>query len=294
MLRRAAQASGERRQISAASRFSNSAVADALRAAGVHVLRTNLANAAALAALPEAPNVIFMAGHKFGTTDEPWRTWGTNAVIPTLVAERFRSARIVAFSTGNVYPLGPLRRGGAREEDALTPQGEYAWSCVARERVLEHASRLHGTRISLVRLNYAVDLRYGVLVDLAQRIIAGQRIDLAMGYVNVIWQGDANAQAIRSLPLAAAPPFVVNVTGSDIVSVRAAALELGRLLGREPLFAGEEANDALLSSTQRAQQLFGPPSVSTATLIEWVADWLSGGGRTLGKATHYDERGGRF
>ncbi len=294
MLRRAADVAGDKRQVLAASRFSDGAAAEQLAASGVVVLRSNLGDAAALNALPNVPNVIFMAGYKFGTSDEPWRTWGTNAALPTLVAERFRAARLVAFSTGNVYAIGPVRHGGAREDDALNPQGEYAWSCVARERVLEHASRTHGTPMSIVRLNYAVDLRYGVLVDLAQRILTGSPIDLAMGYVNVIWQGDANAQAIQSLARAASPPFVINVTGNDVVSVRAAALELGRLLSREPRFTGHEAGDALLSSTARAQELFGPPTVSSATLIEWAADWAARGGRTLGKATHYEERGGRY
>jgi nucleoside-diphosphate-sugar epimerase len=294
MLRRAVDLAGDRRAVIAAARFSDAGIVAQLEARGIVVARTNLSDTAALAALPNVPNVIYMAGFKFGTMGEPWRTWGTNVAIPTLVAERFRNARIVAFSTGNVYPLGPVRRGGSREDDPLTPHGEYAWSCVARERVLEHASRTHGTRISVVRLNYAVDLRYGVLVDLAQHILTGEPIDLSMGYVNVIWQGDANAQAIQSLPLASSPPFVVNVTGSDVVSVRAAAQELGRLMNREPRFTGQEASDALLSSTTRAQELFGPPSVTTAMLIEWVADWVTRGGRMLGKATHYEERGGRY
>ena len=294
MLRRAADAGASTRQIIAVSRFSEPSVAAGLAANGVLVQHANLGDPAALGALPDAPNVIFMAGYKFGTSDEPWRTWGTNAAIPAFVAARFRDARIVAFSTGNVYPLGPVQRGGSREDDPLSPQGEYAWACVARERVLENASRTEGTKLSLVRLNYAVDLRYGVLVDIAQRVAAGEPIDVSMGYVNVIWQGDANAQAIRALPLAASPPFVVNVTGSDTLSIRAAALELGRLLRREPQLVGREASDALLSSTTRAQELFGPPSVSTSTLIEWVAEWMIRGGRTLGKATHFEERGGRY
>jgi nucleoside-diphosphate-sugar epimerase len=294
MLRRAADAASSTRQIIAVSRFSDPRIAERLAADGIMVQHSNLNDPTALAALPDAPNVIFMAGYKFGTSDEPWRTWGTNAAIPAFVAERFREARIVAFSTGNVYPLGPVQRGGSRESDALTPQGEYAWACVARERVLENASRTQGTKLSLVRLNYAVDLRYGVLVDVAQRIVDGQPIDVSMGYVNVIWQGDANAQAIQTLPLAASPPFVINVTGSDALSVRDAALELGRLLHREPELVGREAHDALLSSTSRAQELFGPPSVGTATLIEWVAEWMRRGGRTLGKATHFEERGGRY
>jgi nucleoside-diphosphate-sugar epimerase len=294
MLRRAADAAASKCQIIAVSRFSEPSVAAGLAANGVVVQHANLSDPAALGALPDAPNVIFMAGYKFGTSDEPWRTWGTNAAIPAFVAARFRDARIVAFSTGNVYPLGPVQRGGSHEDDALSPQGEYAWACVARERVLENASRTEGTKLSLVRLNYAVDLRYGILVDIAQRIAAGEPIDVSMGYVNVIWQGDANAQAIQALPLAASPPFVVNITGSDTLSVRAAALELGRLLRRDPEFVGREAPDALLSATTRAQELFGPPSVSTATLIEWVAEWMLRGGRTLGKATHFEERGGRY
>ena len=294
MLRRAADLAGSDRQVIAVSRFSEPALAQQLASRGIVVQRMNVGDAAALATLPNAPNVVLMTGYKFGTSDEPWRTWGTNATIPAFVATRFRESRIVAFSTGNVYPLGPVWRGGSREDDPLTPQGEYAWACVARERVLEHASRTNGTRMSIVRLNYAVDLRYGVLVDLARRVLAGEAIDLSMGYANVIWQGDANAHAIQSLALAASPPFVVNVTGSDIVSIRAAALELGRLLNREPHFVSQEEPDALLSSTARAQEAFGPPSVTTPLLIEWVADWVSRGGRILGKATHYEERGGRF
>lgn len=294
MLRRGADAAGGARRIIAVSRFSDERQAERLRAAGVAVERCDLNDADALRALPEAPNVILMTGHKFGTGDAPWRTWQTNAALPALAAARYRASRIVAFSTGNVYAMDRVRRGGAREEDALEPAGEYGWSCVARERVLEYACRERGTPISIVRLNYAVDLRYGVLVDLAQRIVDGEPIDLRMGYVNVIWQGDANAQAIQSLPLAASPPFVVNVTGSDIVSVRAAALELGRLLDREPKFSGRESEDALLSNTTRSQELFGLPMVDTTTLIGWVGDWVRRGGRLLGKATHFEERGGRY
>lgn len=294
MVRRAADLAGGKRQVTAVSRFSESDVAERMERDGILVRRCDLSDPAALAALPDAPNVVLMAGYKFGTSAEPWRTWGTNAVIPALVAARFREARIVAFSTGNVYALGPVMRGGSREEDALTPQGEYAWASVARERVLEHASRTTGTRVGIVRLNYAVDLRYGVLVDLAQQLLAGTPIDVSMGHVNVIWQGDANAQAIHALPLAASPPFVVNVTGAEIVSIRAAARELGRLMDREPRFVGRESSDALLSSTARAQQLFGAPRVAAATLIEWVAEWVGRGGRLLGKPTHYEERGGRY
>ncbi|MGQ0539862.1 MAG: NAD-dependent epimerase/dehydratase family protein [Gemmatimonadaceae bacterium] len=294
MLRCAADITGDTRRVVAVSRFSDAAAGRALEAAGVLVVRADLDDPAAVAALPETPNVILMAGQKFGTSDAPWRTWGTNVTLSALVAARFARSRILAFSSGNVYPLTPVASGGSREDASLGPSGEYAWACVGRERVLEHASRVRGTPVAIVRLNYAVDLRYGVLVDVAQHVLAGSPIDLGMGYVNVIWQGDANAQALQALALASSPPFIVNVTGTDVLSIREAALELGRLLGREPRFEGRERPDALLSDTRRAQELFAAPSVSTATLIDWVAEWLGSGGRTLGKPTHFEERGGRF
>jgi hypothetical protein len=211
-----------------------------------------------------------------------------------MVAERYARSRIVAFSTGNVYPLTPATGRGSRESDALTPIGEYANSCVGRERVLEHVSRTHATPMAIIRLNYAVDLRYGVLVDIAHHILGGEPVRLDMGYVNVIWQGDANAQAIRSLPLAESPPIAINVTGPERLSVRATATRLGELLGRAPQFEGTEAPDALLSDTTLAQSLFGPPTVPADTLIEWVANWVARGGTRLGKATKFEVRDGRF
>jgi len=213
---------------------------------------------------------------------------------PSLICRKYRQSRIVAFSTGNVYPLGPVHRGGSHEGDALSPQGEYAWACVARERVLENASRTEGTKLSLVRLNYAVDLRYGVLVDIAQHIAAGEPIDVSMGYVNVIWQGDANAQAIRALTLASSPPLAINVTGPERLSVRETAKRLGTLLGTAPRLEGSEARDALLSDTSLAQSLFGLPTVSSDVLIDWVASWVARGGTRLGKATKFEVRDGRF
>jgi nucleoside-diphosphate-sugar epimerase len=218
----------------------------------------------------------------------------TNTVVPALVADRYRASRIVALSTGNVYPLTPLRRGGSREDDAPAPIGEYAWSCLGRERVLEHASRTRGTPMAIVRLNYAVDLRYGVLVDLALKVMNGVPVDVRMGAVNVIWQGDAAAQVVQCLPEASIPPFVVNVTGPEVLSVRNVAHEFGRLFGRDPVFTGSEAGDALLSNTARAQSLWGPPSVSAARLIHWVADWVMHGGVTLGRPTHFEQREGSF
>jgi dTDP-4-dehydrorhamnose reductase len=294
MVRRAANSLDDGRTVTAVSRFSSSEAAARLEHAGIRVLRAELADREAIAQLPDAANVIYMAGQKFGTRDLPSLTWAVNTLAPAMVAERYASSRIVAFSTGNVYPLSPVTGAGSRETDALTPIGEYANSCVGRERVLEHVSRTRMTPIAIIRLNYAVDLRYGVLVDIAHKVAAGDPVSVDMGYVNVIWQGDANAQAIRALTVATTPPRAINVTGPERLSVRDVASRLGRLLGATPRFEGTEAPDALLSDTTLARSLFGPPTVSTDTLIEWVASWVARGGTRLGKATKFEVRDGRF
>lgn len=294
MLRRAANALGDGRRIHAVSRWGNAADATRLKAMGVDVVRADLLDPEAFETLPEAPNVVYMAGQKFGTRDAPALTWMTNTVVPAYAARRYRGARIVAFSTGNVYALSPVAGNGSREGDPLSPVGEYAASCVGRERVFEDAAARWETRVAIIRLNYAVDLRYGVLVDLARRILDDQPIDLAMGYVNCIWQGDANAMAICALPHASAPPCALNVTGPERLAVRDLASALGRHLGRDARFTGEPAADALLSDTRRAQDLFGLPDVDAATLTAWVASWLKGGGRTLGKPTKFERRDGTF
>ena len=294
MLRRAADALGDGRRVVAVSRFSSAAAKARLADAGIETVRADLADGEALAALPDAPNVVYMAGQKFGTSDMPSRTWWTNTIVPASVAVRYAGARLVAFSTGNVYPLSPTTGTGSREDDALTPVGEYANSAVGRERVLEYVSRTRGTPLAIVRLNYAVDLRYGVLVDVARKVWDGVPIDVRMGYANVIWQGDANAQAIRCLPLAASPPLVVNVTGPEHLSIRAVAERFAARFGRPARVTGTEAPDALLSDTSRARALFGPPAISTDTLVDWVASWIERGGALLGKPTHFEERGGRY
>ena len=294
MIRRAADSIGNRSRVIAVSRFSSDSAARHLEIAGIEIARADLSNRDEIAQLPDAPNVIYMAGQKFGTRDLPSRTWAVNTLVPAMVAERYASSRIVAFSTGNVYPMSPASSGGSRETDMLTPLGEYANSCVGRERVLEHMSRTHGTPLSIIRLNYAVDLRYGVIVDIAHKIMAGEPVRLEMGFVNVIWQGDANAQAIASLAHAASPPFVVNVTGPERLAVRDVATQLGALLGRPVVFEGSPAPDALLSDTSLAQSLFGQPTVSTDTLIGWVADWVGRGGTKLGKETKFEVRDGRY
>jgi nucleoside-diphosphate-sugar epimerase len=294
MAKRAIDALGRHDRVIAASRFSSATAEHSLRAAGIETVRCDLLDRKAVAALPDAPNVIFMAGQKFGTRDAPSSTWAMNVVLPSIAAERYADSRIVAFSTGNVYALSPVRGGGARESDAPAPVGEYAMSCLGRERVFEDAAARRGTPIVIVRLNYAVDLRYGVLVDIASRLMRGEAIDLRMGHVNVIWQGDANDWALRCLAHASVPPFVVNVTGRETLAVRALATRLGELLERRRVFSGAEASDALLSNASLAHTMFGAPSVSSDTLLEWVASWLRSGNPLLGKPTHFEERTGAF
>ena len=294
MAKRALVALGRSDRVIAVSRFSSSQAERSLNDSGVDTIRANLLDRESVAVLPEAPNVIFMAGQKFGTRDAPSSTWAMNVVLPAIAAERFADARIVAFSTGNVYPLTPARDGGSREGDALAPVGEYAMSCLGRERVFEDASVRRGTRVAIVRLNYAVDLRYGVLVDIASRVLRGEPIDLRMGHVNVIWQSDANDWALRCLGHASTPPFVVNVTGRETLAVRALATRLGELLGRAPAFTGTEAPDALLSNASLAHSIFGEPSVTTQELLARVAEWVRAGQPLLGKPTHFEERTGAF
>jgi nucleoside-diphosphate-sugar epimerase len=294
--RAASTADGEsrRRRVIAVSRFTSAEVPRELERHGVETIQCDLLDRVAVERLPDAGNVVFMAGQKFGTSDAPARTWMMNVVVPAHCARRYATARIVAFSTGNVYPLVPVQSGGATETTEPNPVGEYASSCLGRERVFEfHAATLR-TRVVIVRLNYAIDLRYGVLTDLAQRVINGQTIPLAMGHVNIIWQGDANRAALELLPAAAAPAVVVNVSGSDTLSVRALATELAKRLGRQPRFEGSEAPDALLSDTSRFRRELGEPEMPVATMLDWVAEWVREGRPVLGKPTRFEARDGSF
>lgn len=244
--------------------------------------------------LPDAENIIFMAGLKFGTRDRPEMAWAMNTVAPAYAAERFAGARQVIFSTGCVYPWVPFDGGGSREEDQLEPVGDYANSCVGRERVFTWFARKHNTPLAIYRLNYAVDLRYGALVDVAARVWNGEPVDVTMGYVNVIWQGDANDRALRCFEHASAEPFVVNVTGPEVISIRASATRFGEWFNRPAAIVGREAPTALLSNVSRASALFGPPSVPADRLERWVASWMLRGGRTLGKPTHFERFDGKF
>ncbi len=290
---RATREAARPRRVIAAARFSDSSLPAQLSGHGVEPVHCDLFDTDQVSRLPEAANIIYMAGQKFGTTEDSSRTWAINAFLPGVAAARFPRARIVAFSTGNVYPLWPTSSEGPTETDPTGPIGEYAQSALARERVFEHFSRSNGTRIAVLRLNYAVEPRYGVLRDIADRIRAHGPVDLGMGMVNLIWQRDANAIALSSLAHAASPPFILNLTG-PAVSVRRIAAEFGQRWHVEPAFAGAESGTTLLSNAARCAHLFGPPPVDVGEMIALVAEWVERGGKSLGKPTHFETRDGAF
>jgi nucleoside-diphosphate-sugar epimerase len=291
---RSFRASGNRSRVIAVARFGDAALRRALEDEGIDTLGLDLMEPAQLAALPEAPHVMYMVGQKFGTTGDEARTWGVNAWLPGAVAQRYAQSRIVAFSTGNVYPLTPTGRNGPRESDPTGPVGEYAMSALARERVLEYFSRTNGTPMAILRLNYAIEPRYGVLRDIADRVREGRPLDLGMGWVNVIWQRDANAIALRAFGSCASPPLVLNVTGRPASSVRWLAERFGIRWGVTPTFVGTEAPTALLSDASRMEARFGAPAVGINEMIARVAEWVERGGRSLDKPTHFTSREGRF
>ena len=290
---RASRASGRSRRVFAAARFSDPSLPVALASTGVEVITCDLFDPSNVASLHEAENIIYMVGQKFGTTGEADRTWAVNAYLPGVVATRFPRARIVAFSTGNVYPLWPMESAGPTEADATGPIGDYAMSALARERVFEHFSRRNLTPMVLLRLNYAVEPRYGVVRDIAERVWRREPVDVSMGRVNLIWQRDANAVALQSLAHCESPPRVLNLTGPS-VDVRWIATELGRRWDIEPLFTGRESQTALLSNAAECERRFGPLPVSIGTMLERVALWVQQGGRSLGKPTHFETRDGAF
>jgi nucleoside-diphosphate-sugar epimerase len=277
------------------ARFSEPGVREALARSGVEAVSADLLDRNALERLPRAANVVFMAGRKFGATGDVPLTWAMNVQVPAMVAEVFRASRIVAFSTGCVYPFVPVGSGGATEDvDPVPPPGDYATSCVGRERMFEYFSAQHGTPGRLFRLNYAIDMRYGVLHDVARKVRDGEVIDLAMGHVNVIWQGDANTVALRCLAHATKPTTPINVTGPETIEVSWLAGEFGKLLGKKPQLTGTPAPTGWLNNAGRMVKEFGPPSVPLAKMIEWTADWLGRDMATLNKPTHYEVRDGKY
>ena len=282
------------RRIIGVARFSEPGVENWLKARGIETIHCDLLDEAAIKALPNAPNVVFMAGRKFGAEGDLSLTWAMNAHVPALVAQAFPNSRIVAFSTGCVYPFVDVNGKGADESLAPNPPGEYAQSCVGRERMFEYFSRRFNTPGRLFRLNYAIDMRYGVLHDIASKVLQGKPIDVSLGHVNFIWQGDAAAQALRCLAHCDRPTSPINVSGHEILSVRGLAAKFGARFGHEPVITGKEEPTAWLTNTAQAVKLFGLPIVDTEQLIKWTADWVSRSMPSLGKPTKYEVRDGRY
>lgn len=294
MAKRASDEAGVARRVIGVSRFGNDTIVRQLQTHGIETIRGDLLDAAFVDSLPPAPNVVYMAGLKFGTTGNEPLCWAMNTWLPSLVCRKFIRSRIVAFSTGNVYGPVPIERGGSVESDEPNPVGEYAMSCLGRERIFQFFSQSRQTPLAILRLNYACELRYGVLVDLAARIYAGQPIDVSVGHVNVIWQGTANAHALCALADAASPAKILNVAGPETLSVRGICRQIAQQLNATAQFTGEESGRALLSNASRANGRYGPGEVSAAQLADWIAAWISSDGETLGKPTHFEVSDGRF
>ena len=292
--KRAIDHAGIAKKVIGVSRFSTPGVQEGLHEAGIETITADLLSEDCLQNLPDTQNVILMAGRKFGSTGNESLTWAMNSYMPGRVAEKFQTSRLVVFSTGNVYPLTPVSHGGATESAPVAPIGEYAQSCLSRERICTYFSSRFGTPMAILRLNYAIDLRYGILLDIAEKVYAEEVISLQMGSVNVIWQGDANAIALRAFAHCQSPPLVLNVTGPETVSIRYLASCFSTLFNKPPRFEGEETATVLLSNASRCHQLFGYPRISLGQMIEWVAEWVRIGGTTLRKPTHFEVRDGKF
>jgi hypothetical protein len=291
---RAIKEAGINKKVIGVSRFSEPGLKEELESFDVETISIDLLNDAELQSLPEVDNVIYMAGKKFGTTGQEHATWAMNTYLPGRVGEKFRNSKIVVFSSGNIYPFMPIGSGGADENVAPDPKGEYAQSCLGRERVFQYASHRHKTPLLIYRLNYAVDLRYGNLLEIAQMVNEEREIDLTSGHMNVIWQGDANEIALRSLSICEYPAKILNVTGPETISIRWAAEEFGKLLNKKPRFVNAEAADTLLNNAGQCHRIFGYPGVSLREMIELTAHWVSIGGETHNKPTHFQVRSGKF
>jgi nucleoside-diphosphate-sugar epimerase len=295
MARRALTAAGKHSRVIAVSRFTNSKVAHNLTTHGIETISGDLFDPEFVSNLPDAENILYLVGMKFGTAADAARTWASNTYIAGLVADRFRTSRIIALSTGNVYGLVPVDHGhGATEQSPLVPDGEYAASAIGRERIFEYFSHTHGTHTAIIRLNYATELHYGVLIDLAQKVFSNEPISLATGYFNTIWQRDACDLILRTFEHATSPPLVLNIAGLERLSVRTVCEHFGKLLGREPTFVGTESATALLSDAHFSRHLLGPPPTSVEQIIEWTANWIGHGGEVWNWPTHFEVRDGKF
>lgn len=294
MAKRAFNEAGNKGRVIGVARFSQSGLEEKLRSWSIDTVRCDLLDPEQAARLPEAAHVVSMSGMKFGSSGQASLTWAMNCLVPVHVCRRYRGAKMVAFSTGNVYGLTPVHLGGSREEDELRPFGEYSTSALGRERMYEYGSTTYQVPMVLLRLNYAVEMRYGVLVDLAQQVWHGQEIDVSMGHLNAVWQGDANAMALCAFEQASLSPTVLNLAGPETLSVRRLAVELGRLLDKPVKLTGQEASDAFLSNAQKSHRLFGYPRVSVQQMLEWIADWTRREMPLLGKPTKFQVRDGRF
>lgn len=291
---RAVEASGVERHITAVSTFSQAGVREQLEARGIATHQADLLAPGAIDALPEAENVMYMVGRKFGSTGAEWNTWATNVLAAGLAGRKYSRSRVVAFSSGNIYPFVPIDSGGASESTSPEPVGEYAMSGLGRERMWDYASHEYGARVLHYRLNYAVELRYGVVLDVANKVWNGEAIDVTTGYANCVWQGYANSVALQCFALASSPPAILNVTGLERISIRDLATRMGELLGKKPNITGTEAPTALLSNATKCHELFGAPDISIDVYCAWIAHWIKAGGKTLAKPTRFETRDGKF
>lgn len=294
MLRKAIDRSGSRARLTAVSRFGSVNDREPFEARGVAIQTCDLCKPEDLESLEPVGNVIFLAGAKFGTAGQPGLLRRMNVEMPQMVANHFSNSQITAFSTGCVYSFVPVDSPGSSEDSETNPVGEYAQSCLGRERAFRRSAMEFGSRLALIRLNYAVEFRYGVLVDIAQRVLRGDPIDVTMGHVNLIWQRDAVAHALLSHELASTAPFIINVTGPSVHRVRDLALRFGEIFGRAPVIVGQEADTAWLNDATRSHRIFGEPETSLEQMIDWVAAWQTQGLQTLGKPTGYEKRDGNF
>ncbi len=294
MAKRACEQAGIRKRIIGVSRFSSIVSKDLLEKYDIETISGDLLDRNFLKDLPQVENVFFLAGMKFGSTENQPLTWVMNVYLPALVAEKYHDSKIVAYSTGNIYPYVSVKSGGCTEQDAPEPVGEYGQSTLGRERMFEYGSNKYGTQVAILRLSYAVEMRYGVIVDIARKVIKGQPIDLRNGHVNLIWQGDNNAMTLRSLDYCESPAKILNITGSEIISIRKIAEQFGTLFDKELKFENQESGKSLLADASLSHRIFGYPKVSIEEMVHWIADWIKNNQPLLDKPTHFETTDGKY